>query len=111
MPSTATFAYVLDQTQRRWRWRARTARRASALGLAILAAAMVLRGMLGDSRFPPIDVTSEGLLIFGWVALWRPIEHLLFDRVEHRARCRLLARLAGARLQYHAPPQAGPLGA
>jgi hypothetical protein len=104
------FAYLLEQARRRWQWRARIAGRATALGVAILMAAVGVREALGAAGWAVIDVASEGLLIFGWVALWRPIEHLVFDRVEYRARCRLLERLAAATLQYRLPPKVGPLG-
>lgn len=98
------FEYRIQQERQRWRWRARIARRATALGFAILGAAIALRGALGLSESPVFDVMSEGLLIFGWVALWRPIEHLLFDRVEHRAKCQLLGRLATVGIGYRPPP-------
>jgi hypothetical protein len=52
-----------------------------AIGSAFLTAALMLAAALvrraGASSLA--TVTSEGLLICGWVAMWRPIEIFLFD--------------------------------
>ena len=40
------------------------------------------------------DVLGEGLLIVGWVGLWRPAEMLLFERLENSADRSVLRRLA-----------------
>jgi hypothetical protein len=37
---------------------------------------------------------GEGLLIFGWVAMWRPIEILLFERLENHQNRTLLQHLS-----------------
>lgn len=47
-----------------------------AVGLVFLAACLSLRTTLGASRS---DVLAEGLLIIGWVGLWRPVEIFLYD--------------------------------
>ena len=43
---------------------------------------------------PGLRIIDEGLLILGWVALWRPLDILLFDRFEMRASIKTLRRLA-----------------
>jgi hypothetical protein len=52
-----------------------------AIGLAFLAAVLVLAenvgGLLGESHMAAL--LSEGLLIVGWVAMWRPLEIFLYD--------------------------------
>lgn len=88
----AHFRYLLAQTERRWRRKSRLARGATLAGALVLAGAVALRGLI-IARFPAAALT-EGLLVIGWVAIGRPIEHLVFDRVEHRERCARLARLA-----------------
>lgn len=103
------FAYLLQQAQRRWKWRAGIARRATALGLVILVVSVALRGVVDSAPLGIVDVATEGLLVLGWVALWRPIEHWVFDRAEHRGRCALLARLSTATLKYRSPPEGVPL--
>lgn len=57
-----------------------------ALGLAEGIEALLPGRRLGE-------VFKEGLIIGGWVAMWRPMEILLFDRLTLRAEARLLDRL------------------
>jgi hypothetical protein len=40
------------------------------------------------------DIFGEGMLIIGWVAMWRPLEIFLYEWVPIRRRCRILAKLA-----------------
>ena len=65
------------------------------VGAAFLAAASaaseLLQLWLQPSGF--VRVMSEGLLIGGWVAMWRPIEILLYDWWPLRAEYQLFDRL------------------
>ena len=47
---------------------------------------------MGDRAM--IVAIGEGLLILGWVAMWRPLEILLFERLENHQQSALLHRLA-----------------
>lgn len=52
------------------------------LGLGFLATCMVLSTAVSTAAFLPEFVRrlfGEGLVIAGWVGLWRPVEVLLFD--------------------------------
>jgi len=40
------------------------------------------------------DIFGEGMLIIGWVAMWRPLEIFLYEWVPIRRRCRILMKLA-----------------
>lgn len=64
-------------------------------GTAVLGIALFLRALPCD---PGDRATSmaigEGLLILGWVAMWRPLELLLFERLENHQESALLHRLA-----------------
>lgn len=62
-----------------------------------LAAARLIAGMTGLERF--YGFASEGLLILGWVALWRPMEIFLYDWWPIAQRRRLYRRLAQARIE------------
>jgi hypothetical protein len=81
-------------------------RRSLLIGLAFLAACLwtakwldslqMMTGVLGFMR--------EGLVIGGWVALWRPLEIFLYDWWPLRADRRLYLRLASAKIEIsHAP--------
>jgi hypothetical protein len=48
-----------------------------AIGLLFLAACLALRRSLMAAGSQ--DLLAEGLLIIGWVALWRPVEMFLYD--------------------------------
>jgi hypothetical protein len=64
-------------------------------GTAVLGIALLLRALLGDPGDRAMIVAiGEGLLILGWVAMWRPLEILLFERLENHQKSALLRRLA-----------------
>ncbi len=59
----------------------------SALGMLANALRGVIHGPIGS-------ILVEGLLIGGWVAMWRPLEIFLYDWWPIRAQARLFDRLA-----------------
>lgn len=65
------------------------------IGLAFLAAAILLAEALTAliSKEGWAWIAKESLIIGGWVALWRPLEILLYDWWPIRARARLYDRL------------------
>jgi hypothetical protein len=66
-----------------------------AIGLLFLVTCLTVRRAL-VGRFLAIDVAvlDEGLLILGWVAMWRPTELLLYDWWPLHRRRRVLRHLA-----------------
>jgi hypothetical protein len=76
------------------------------LGVAI-AVGDAVANYLGASRLA--DVVREGLLIIGWVAMWRPLEVFLYDWWPIRAEGRLLKRLGTipVRIEYENTTQTG----
>jgi hypothetical protein len=91
------FRLALEQARRELRWRMASGWRALAVGLALLAACIVVGSFIAAefaaSEHAGLRIVDEGLLILGWVALWRPLDILLFDRFELRAGLRPLERL------------------
>lgn len=67
-----------------------------AIGLAVLAVAMVLGDLLSSvvGRYAYGEIIAHSLLIGGWVALWRPLEIFLYDWWPIRADARLYDRLS-----------------
>ena len=64
-------------------------------GLAVLGTTLLVRALLGNpGNSQVLTAISEGLLIVGWVAMWRPIEVLLFERVENHQNMALFDRAA-----------------
>lgn len=79
----------------------RIGRQSLVIGLVVLGACVLggrfVSGLLGSgdvSRF-----FSEGLIILGWVANWRPIEIFLYEWWPLAQRRRLYQRLAGAAVE------------
>jgi hypothetical protein len=72
-----------------------------AIALAFLAmmifAGDLISTAMAESKFA--EILREGLLIGGWVAMWRPLEVFLYDWWPMRSRTRLFDRLANLSLQ------------
>ena len=82
-------------SQRRLRELFRRGRISLVIALAFLSASVAVSDLVGSvsqSRF--VDVFREGLLIVGWVAMWRPLEVFLYDWWPIRADVRLFERLS-----------------
>ncbi|WP_421932327.1 hypothetical protein [Phenylobacterium sp.] len=78
----------------------RTGRASLMIGLAVLAACIVLgkgaSGLLGTGYLGRFF--DEGLIILGWVANWRPVEIFLYDWWPVVRRRRLYRRLSLAQV-------------
>jgi len=97
------FAYRAQETRRRMRFQLREGRSALAIGLAFLVLCMTLRQLAlvlpGDTLG---RILQEGLLILGWVAMWRPLQIFLYDWWPIRRRIKLFQRIAAAPVQVKA---------
>ena len=78
------------------------------IGLAFLSVALAVSAALlkwaADST--AIDVFREGLIICGWVAMWRPIQIFLYDWWPILGDRRLFDRLARMPVRIVCPPPA-----
>lgn len=91
----AHFKLAHAKCRRRYRQRVRIGRAMLIAGIAVLGTALLLRALLGGpGDRAMIEAIREGLLILGWVALWRPLDILLFERLEDHQNSALLHRLA-----------------
>jgi hypothetical protein len=89
------FAYRQDQESRRLRLLFRDGRVALMIGLAFLFSCVLLRELaFSFGNDAASDIFGEGMLIIGWVAMWRPLEIFLYEWVPIRRRRRILANLA-----------------
>lgn len=67
-----------------------------AIALVFLFVCLSLRQLVrAKSQGMFMDGVGEALLIFGWVAMWRPIDILLYDWWPIRRRVRVAAKLVG----------------
>lgn len=93
------FDYRKTNEQRRLRLLFRDGRIALITGIAFLFCCVLLREVafsLGNGTASRI--IGEGMLIIGWVAMWRPLEIFLYEWVPVRRRCRTLEKLAKMRV-------------
>jgi hypothetical protein len=89
------FAYRETIERRRLRLLFRDGRIALITGLVFLFCCMLIRELAFSFGHDAIsDIVGEGMLIIGWVAMWRPLEIFLYEWVPLRRRCRILVRLA-----------------
>lgn len=72
-------------------WRGRTS---LLIGLAFLAICLVARNLLAGSSSAVAHIVAEGLLIVGWVAMWGPLDIILYGWWPIYSRCKLFARLS-----------------
>lgn len=98
------FRLELEQFERDLRRRTRQGRVALLVALVVLAACSLLRSLLPEALGGPTGFVGEGLLILGWVALWRPAEVLLYERWESREERRALSALSVAEVELRAAP-------
>jgi hypothetical protein len=69
------------------------------IGLAFLGACLLLRQLFVDAASSGMTILSEGLLILGWVAMWRPVEVFLYDWWPELGRRRLFDRIAHMQIE------------
>lgn len=100
------FAQRALATRRRLRQLFRVGRTSLIIGLAFLAGSIAAGDLLASwmSGRRSGEILREGLLIGGWVAMWRPLEVFLYDWWPIRAEARLFDRLAAmpVRIRYTA---------
>ena len=89
------FQWEAESAGRRLREHLHAAWRTTLLGLAFMALCMLARSLLLPVDGLPAHTAAEGLLVIGWVALWRPLEMFLYDWWPLRREARLMRRLTG----------------
>ena len=91
------FSYREAHERRRLRLLFHEGRIALATGLAFLLLCTLLRELAFSFGSGAVsDIIGEGMLIIGWVAMWRPLEIFLYEWVPIRRRCQVLAKLSQA---------------
>ena len=74
------FIYEGEQIERRLREHVRRGRMILGVGLTVLVVFLTLAELTVSLPAGPLrEILREGLVITGWVAMWRPLEVLLYD--------------------------------
>jgi hypothetical protein len=100
----AHFEHEREQVNRRLRQQRRFGHVALAVGLSMLIGLLTLAEM--TQRLPAghaRDILREGLVITGWVAMWRPIEVLLYDWWPLVQTRKHIARILAAQVEVRGP--------
>jgi hypothetical protein len=94
------FTYERERVTRRLRKLVRHGRTILALGVTLLVVFLASAELLGATRTGAVwKVVREGLVIMGWVALWRPIELLLYDWWPLVDQRRVMTRIVEAEIE------------
>lgn len=89
------FAYRLGSARRNLRLLLRNGRLSLVIGIVFLFACISLRALiLRLTAGTMAEILAEGLLISGWVAMWRPIEIFLYEWWPVRRLCQVYAKAA-----------------
>ncbi len=56
--------------------------------------------LIGDSKLPALQVLREGLLVLGWVSMWKPTEIFLYAWWPIRRKRNAYRRLAAAKVTF-----------
>ena len=74
------FVYEGEQVERRLREHVRRGQMFLSVGLSVLVVFLTLAELTASVPAGPLrEILREGLVITGWVAMWRPLEVLLYD--------------------------------
>lgn len=93
------FDYRKTSEQRRLRLLFRDGRIALITGIAFLFCCVLLREVaFSFGNGTASRIIAEGMLIIGWVAMWRPLEIFLYEWVPVQRRCRTLEKLSKMRV-------------
>ena len=95
------FAYRADLTRRDFQFLMRQGQTTLVIGLLFLVACHVVAEFVStrvDSTFATI--VREGLLIGGWVAMWRPLEIFLYDWWPLRRRRRMYENMSQMEVRF-----------
>lgn len=88
------FAYRAEIAQKEFKFTLRQGRWALLIGLLFLVLCLSLSEMAAQIEHGTIArILQEGLLIMGWVAMWRPVQIFLYDWWPLRLQRRVLEKL------------------
>ena len=91
------FDYRLRGGLRQLRHQRRDAQITLGIGLAFLFACISLRQIVSSFGGGTLqEIAAEGLLISGWVAMWRPLDTFLYGWWPLKRSCRVFAKLTTA---------------
>jgi hypothetical protein len=103
------FATRADMKRREFRLLLRNGHISLTIGLVFLTGCLLASGVV--ARLPhaqTVEVIREGLVIAGWVAMWRPLQTYLYDWWPLRTDWQILQRLSRMHVRLVLPPSPEP---
>jgi hypothetical protein len=101
------FSERAQVSRRRLRQLFRRGRISLAIGIAFLAVSLLVGDLIARLLGERVgEIMREGLLVGGWVAMWRPMEVFLYDWWPIRADARLADRLSAMPVRISYKPDA-----
>lgn len=98
------FSVRAELKRREFRLLLRRGHSVLAIGLLFLVTCLILSGMVAKVTTPSVaEILHEGLIIVGWVAMWKPLEIYLYDWWPLRKEWLDLQRLARMRVRLMPP--------
>lgn len=99
------FAYDAELVGRKLRHTLRTGQVSLIVGLLFLTGCLSLsHWLIAGMQTPSADIIREGLIILGWVAMWRPIDVFLYSWWPKLERKRTFERLSRVPIQFSLKP-------
>jgi hypothetical protein len=96
----AHFDYELDRLRHRMRAHVRQGQMALGVGLIALVACLTLAELTTVISLLHVrQILREGLVIVGWVAMWKPVELLLYDWWPLSRKRGVLSRIRAAEVE------------
>lgn len=74
------------------------------IGVSVIAFLNGIARIIGDSPNPVLQVFHEGLIVVGWVSMWKPLETFLYEWWPIRRELRACRRLSEATVVFPAVP-------
>jgi hypothetical protein len=96
------FSYRAGLSHLEFRRLMRDGRVSLLIGLVFLSLCLVIVGLLHGTGPQPIwQVPREGLIIAGWVAMWRPLQIYLYDWWPVRRRWKVFEKMGQMKIEIH----------
>ena len=96
------FSYRASLSRLEFRRLMRDGRVSLSIGLVFLSLCLVIVGLLHGAGPEPIwQVPREGLIIAGWVAMWRPLQIYLYDWWPLRRRWKVFEKMGQMKIEIH----------
>jgi hypothetical protein len=102
------FSYRAELTRMEFRRLMRDGRLSLLIGLVFLTGCLMVAQLMGKNSTQTLrQIAREGLVIAGWVAMWRPLQIYLYDWWPLRRRWKIFEKMSRIKVEIHPSQPAG----